>query len=195
MHVCICSCRLSHQNSSSSLYPPWSSVCLWLPWIPARADLPAVLPSPPSQPSFPAILPSHPSQPGSAAAEGSLPSVLHISLPYPGSSVKLVKCQCSWDLSPSFKCGWNWQLCSKVIKGRMTDNLTRYLISLGNQAKKKGGGRGLSCKNHKFFQNKTFLCSLEHQWLAKAGGILNSNLNFSACVSGLLLNCQLSCSF
>lgn len=65
--------------------------------------------------------------------------VLHVSLLYPGSSMNLAKCHCPWNLSPSFKCRWNWQVCSKVIKGGMTDSLTRYLISLGNQAKKKRG--------------------------------------------------------
>jgi len=61
------------------------------------------------------------------------------------------------------------------MKGGMTNSLTRYLISLGNQAKK----RGRIVMYHIFFQNETFLYSLEHQRLAKPGGILDSSLNFS----------------
>lgn len=102
------------------------------------------------------------------------------SLLYSCSLLKPVKCHCFWDLSPSFKCGWNWQVYAKVIKGGLTDSLTRYLISLGNQAKKKK--KGLLYKNHIyiFFKTNNFLCSPEHQRLAKAGGIFKSNLNFRA---------------
>lgn len=89
-----------------------SSVCLWLPWIPARAGE---------------------QQLRLCAPHGWIqPFLAH-------SFILAVQ----WDLQDvtvpgtylPFKCVWNWQMCSKVIKGGMTDSLTKYPISLGNQAK------------------------------------------------------------
>lgn len=84
-YVCTCICCLPQQHSSRSLYS--------------------------AQPcGFPGSLPwltSSPPQTGCAAAEGSVPLtgwILHGSLLYPASSVKLARRHRAWDLSPFQTC-------------------------------------------------------------------------------------------